>query len=176
MDTTSRGRPAGDRKSLTLDERRKERRASSDRRKSGPKAVDVSSSVEEGKADRRRLSANHRRTSRSNKAAALRRERGQLRPPLVGHRGIGRASLPARLPPPAPAVLAAAAGGDTAHDDDAAAGVEAMEQEDQVTVEKAEDMTGDSGREEGSWTPERVAEAVKGILSDDRQSQTRYNT
>ena len=51
-----------------------------------------------------------------------------------------------------------------------------MEQEDQVTVEKAEDMTGDSGREEGSWTPERVAEAVKGILSDDRQSQTRYNT
>lgn len=163
----SRGRPVGERKSLTLDERRKERRASSDRRKSGPKAVLASL---EGKEGRRRLSANHRRTSRSNKAAALRRERGQPRPPLVGHRGIGRASLPARLPPPTAAAVVA---GKEAHD-----GVVAMvEQEEQeVVVEKLEktEGTGDGGGHEGSWTPERVAEAVKAILSDDRQSQLRY--
>lgn len=124
---------------------------SSDRRKSGPKAVDVSSTLLDGKAGRRRLSANHRRTSRSNKAAALRRERGQLRPPLVeeGHRGIGRASIPA-----------------TATADD---GVIAMEQEKQ---EEEKEEKGD-GRE-GSWTPEKVAEAAKAILSDDRQLQIRY--
>eukprot|EP00752_Nemacystus_decipiens_P018755 g16815.t1 len=168
----SRGRPAGDRKSLSLDERRKERRVSSDRRKSGPKAVDVSSSVLEGKAGRRRQSASNRRTSRSNKAAALRRERGQPRPPLVGHRGIGRASLPARLPPPTTAVLAAAADGKAQGDDDG--GLVAMEQEEQeqeqVAVEKTEDT---SDGPEGAWTPERVAEAVQAILGDDRRSQMR---
>lgn len=160
----SRGRPAGDRKSSTLDERRKDRRASSDRRKSGPKAVDVASSLLDGRAGRRRLSANQRRTSRSNKAAVLRRERGQLRPPLVGHRGIGRASLPARLPQ---ASAAAAAG--TARDEQ---GVVAMEQdkEEEEVGEKTRD-TGD--RHQCSWTPGKVAEAAKAILGDDRQLQAR---
>eukprot|EP00903_Cladosiphon_okamuranus_P005981 g5903.t1 len=166
----SRGRlAAGERKSLTLDERRKERRVSSDRRKSGPKAVDVASTVLDGKAGRRRLSASHRRTSKSNKAAALRRERGQPRPPLVGHRGIGRASLPARLSQAAAAEIAAAvAVGATASAGDD--GAVAMEQEDMV--EKSEE--GGDGREgEGSWTPERVAEAAKAILCDDKQLQIR---
>lgn len=154
-----RGRPSGERKSLTLDERRKERRASSDRRKSGPKAVDVSS-LRDGKAGRRRLSADHRRTSRSNKAATLRRERGQPRPPLIGHRGIGRASLPARLPRAATAVVPAAES--KAHDD---GGVAAME-------EQGEEKAGED--HEGSWTPEKVAEAARVILGDDRQLQIRY--
>ncbi len=155
------------------------------RRKSGPKAVDVEFVREDGKAARRRLSDAKRRTSKSSKAAALRRERGQLRPPLNGLRGIGRASLPARLPQetvaPAPAADAAAeaaaatpAGGD--------AGVVAMEQdkdEGEGGGGDGENEAGDDARQggrgdgEGRWTPEMVAEAAKAILGDDRQLQIR---
>ncbi|CAN0408539.1 unnamed protein product, partial [Ectocarpus sp. 13 AM-2016] len=63
---SGRGRaPAGDRK--TLEGRRRERRLSADRRKSGPKATDVESMRQDGKAGRRRLSDNNRRTSKGNK-------------------------------------------------------------------------------------------------------------
>ncbi|CAM9212999.1 unnamed protein product, partial [Scytosiphon promiscuus] len=101
MEDIVRGRSlVGDRRPSALEEKRKERRLSSDRRKSGPKLFDVESTRREGRAGRRRLSDSTRRTSRGNKAAALRRERSALRPPIAGHPGIGRASLPARFPAP----------------------------------------------------------------------------
>lgn len=182
MEGNVRGRTlAGDRKPSALDERRKERRLSSDRRKSGPKMVDVESTRREGRAGRRRLSDSSRRTSRGNKAAALRRERSALRPPVAGHPGIGRASLPARFPAPAlmapterapwPALLPPPPPTPRGEAPSGEGGVIAMEQEEEKE-DKRFDAAGGAG--EADWTPERVTEAARAILSDDMEMQTRY--
>ncbi|CAN0342179.1 unnamed protein product, partial [Ectocarpus fasciculatus] len=178
---SSRGRapPAGGRK--TLEDRRRERRLSADRRKSGPKATDVESMRQDGKAGRRRLSDNHRRTSKGNKAATLRRERSSLRPPLVGHPGMGRASLPARVaaplaaakksatPPAAAAAAAAAEPAATSSQQDVVTAV-AMDQEE----EEGEKPAGEAGGgDDAHWTPEMVTEAARVILGGDRQHQLR---
>lgn len=140
----------------------------------------------DGKAARRRLSDAKRRTSKSSKAAALRLERAQLRPPMVGHRGIGRASLPARLPQATAATAAAAAAAAEVAAAEAAAvtpegdngGVVGMEQDKDGgrggggdCENEAKEMA--SGRGDGQWTPEMVAEAAKAILGNDRQLQIR---
>lgn len=175
--SSSRGRaPAGDRR--TLEERRRERRLSADRRKSGPKATDVESMRQDGKAGRRRLSDNHRRTSKGNKAATLRRERTSLRPPLVGHPGMGRASLPARFAPPlaktkaSPPAAAAAEPATTRSQRDAV--VVAMD-EDKEEEEEEKKPAGETGEGDNPhWTPEMVTEAAKVILGGDRQQQVRW--
>ncbi|CAB1112625.1 unnamed protein product [Ectocarpus sp. CCAP 1310/34] len=169
---SGRGRaPPGDRK--TLEERRKERRLSADRRKSGPKATDVESMRQDGKAGRRRLSDNRRRTSKGNKAATLRRERRSLRPPLAGHPGMGRASLPARFgAPPAAAAAAAAAEPATAmSQQDVGVVVMNLDKERQEEEKKPAEETGEG--DDAHWTPEMVTEAAKVILGGDRQDQIR---
>ncbi|CAM9330642.1 unnamed protein product, partial [Ectocarpus sp. 12 AP-2014] len=177
---SGRGRaPAGDRK--TLEGRRRERRLSADRRKSGPKASDVESMRQDGKAGRRRLSDNHKRTSKGNKAATLRRERSSLRPPLVGHPGMGRASLPARFaapllakqratPPAAAAAAAAEPATARSQQDVAVAAMDLDKEEHKEEAKPAEEM---GEGDDAHWTPEMVTEAAKVILGGDRQHQVR---
>ncbi|CAN0486302.1 unnamed protein product, partial [Ectocarpus sp. 8 AP-2014] len=175
---SGRGRaPAGDRK--TLEGRRRERRLSADRRKSGPKATDVESMRQDGKAGRRRLSDNHRRTSKDNKAATLRRERSSLRPPMAGHPGMGRASLPARFAAPllakqraTPHAAAAAAEPATARpQQDVATVAMDLDKEEQKEEPKPAEEAGEG--DDAHWTPEMVTEAAKVILGGDRQHQIR---
>ncbi|CAM9162670.1 unnamed protein product, partial [Laminaria digitata] len=153
------GAAAARRRSANPSERKSvDRRSRSNRRKSGPKSVDLETNRQEGKEGRRRMSGTHRRDSRS-KATARRRERSELRPPLGAHPGIGRASLPARLSAPGPGVVAVAPAPavvvdieiDEAQKEDGG-GVEAMQQDKSEEEEKAE---------EARWTPEMVEEAAR---------------
>lgn len=168
-DASNARRAAVDRKSI-------ERRSRSNRRKSGPKSADVETSRQGGIEGRRRMSDTHRRNSR-NKAAVRRRERSELRPPLAGgHPGIGRSSLPARLPPARFSNQTARASGDAVAGDSVAVaeksdGVEAMQQDEQEEKKPTEEEE----EEEARWTPEMVAEAARGILGPDRQLQLRYD-
>ncbi|CAN0250356.1 unnamed protein product [Pylaiella littoralis] len=165
---------------LTADERRRERRASSERRKSGPKVVDIEWTRQDGKAGRRRQSDQHRRASKSNKAAALRHERGQLRPPLAGH--SGRASLRGSCLPPATTTTASAT--EAAAATAAAAATSKEESRGIVTMEVAKQEEEEGKEEEGrkkgdgsseaEWTPDMVAEAAQAVLGDDRQLQIRH--
>lgn len=164
--SVARRRSASERKSV-------DRRSRSNRRKSGPKSVDLETNRQEGKEGRRRMSGTHRRDSR-NKATAKRRERSELRPPLGAHPGIGRASLPARLSAPGvvpPAPPAGEVEVDIEIDDvqqTDGGGVEAMQQD------KPEgEGEGEKVEEDARWTPEMVEEAARGILGEDRQLQLR---
>ncbi|CAM9673984.1 unnamed protein product, partial [Hapterophycus canaliculatus] len=130
------------------------------------------------------------RTRRGNTAAALRRERGALRPPIAGHPGIGRASLPARFPAPVTGVVAPTAtaavrpplpllplppppppppGAPPSGESE----VVAMEQEEEEERQEEQRLDETGAGHGADWTPERVKEAARAILSDDRRLQTR---
>lgn len=119
------------------------------------------------------MSDTHRRKSKS-KAAARRRERSELRPPLPGHPGIGRASLPSRLPAP---MMSARA--EPAEQPAVAAVVRLPEAtaEDVGKTDLVQPMDEDDKEHDGArWTPEMVAEAARGILGDDTLLQLRFVT
>lgn len=127
------------------------------------------------------MSGTQRRNSKS-RAAAMRRERSELRPPVTGQRGIGRASLPARLTapmmvandgpaeptpnPPGDEARRAAVGAD--HD----SSVEAMQVE-EAGQKKDKQTNRSKENDDATWTPEMLEKAAREILGDDKQLQFR---